>query len=319
MLIRLNLQNGLIRRAGFAAAFLISAMLAVVILHEFAAATLSDQRIAVNQDLLNSAAAYFPASGRISARLAEFESMPFNNDFESAEQHLQQAIKLSPNNYRYRLALAEIRDLHGDLTGTEQAFSEAMRLAPNYSEVHWKFANFLVKENRIEDSLAHFRIASVANPNVFGAALYLVAAVSNDNILFLDEIVKDDPRGQLKLALLLANRSRFAEASEIFSKIDRNIRLSASETPAFLDALINKGFSQSAFQHWSQLKNGDEKNLNNSLIRNGDFENNLAGQNNRRRVICRHRIYGTRARRGRSVVGRGFSTADSFPRAFMGN
>lgn len=272
MLIRLNLQNGLIRQASFVITLLIIAVLATVILREFAAGTLSDQRIAVSQDLLNSAAASFPASGRILARLAAFERMPLKNNLESAEQHLQQAIKLSPNNYRYRLALAEIRDLRGDRAGTEQAFNEAIRLAPNYSEVHWKFANFLVKENRIEDAVAHFRSASVANPNVFGAALDLVAAVSGDNVFFLKEIVRDDPRGQLKLVLLLANRSRFLEASEIFSKINRNIRLSASESPAFLDALINKGFSQLALQHWIQLKDGEEKNLDNSLIWNGDFE-----------------------------------------------
>ena len=272
MLIRLNLQNGLIRRGGFVLTLLLIALLVDVILREFAAGTLADERIAVNRDLLNSAAGYFPASGRLLGRLAEFEKMPVRRDLESAERHLGEAIRLSPNNYRYRLALAEIRDLRGDPRGTEQAFAEAVRLAPNYSEVHWKLANFLVGEDRIEDSVAHFRRAAVSNPNIFAAALDLVAAVSGDNIFFLREIVADDPFGQLKLALLLANRSRIREASEIFSKIDRKIALSASESAAFFDSLINQGFSKLAYRHWLRLRDGEGEKLHESSIWNGDFE-----------------------------------------------
>jgi tetratricopeptide (TPR) repeat protein len=272
MLIRLNLQKRLIRQGFLVVSILVSAVLVKVVVREFVGGTLADKRIAINQDLLNSAAGYLPDSGRLLARLAEFEKMPVNGDFESAERHLRQAIRLSPNNYRYRLLLAEIRDLRGDRAGAEEAFDEALRRAPNYSEVHWKFANFLVRENRIEDSVAHFRLAAVSNPNIFGAALDLVAAASDGNILLLNEIVKDDPRGQLKLALLLANQRRITEASELFSKIDKNTLLSAWENSAFLDSLIDHGFSGLAFNHWLELKRAEGKNIDRSLFWNGDFE-----------------------------------------------
>ncbi|HVE59677.1 MAG TPA: hypothetical protein VNB22_22895 [Pyrinomonadaceae bacterium] len=272
MLIRLNLQNAVLRHGLLVLSLLIFAALVNVIMREFAAGTLADKRVGVNKNILTSAAGYFPASGRLFGRLAEFEKSESKGDLESAEGHLEEAIRLSPNNYRYRLLLAEVRDLRGDRAGTEESFKNALRLAPNYSEVHWKFANFLVRENRVEDSVAHFRLAGVANPNIFGAALDLVAGVSDGNIFLLNEIVKDDPRGQLKLALLLANRTRIPEASGVFSKIDKNLALAARETPAFFDSLIGKGFSGLAFQHWLELKSGAGNDAHRLLIWNGDFE-----------------------------------------------
>lgn len=270
MIIRLDLQNVFFRQGFFLITLVAAALLFKVISGEFVVGALSDKRIGVNKDLLTSAAVYYSDSGRLLARLAEFEMTASKVDFESAEDHIRQAIILSPNNYRYRLLLAEIRESRGDANGTEQAFNDALRLAPNYSEVHWRLANFLVREKRIEDSIGHFRIAVISNPALIASTLDLVAAVSDKNIFFLKEIVKDNQRGQLKLALLLANQSRIAEAAEVFSNIDKNITLSAWETSAFFDSLINKGFPKLAFDLWTQLKSGET--VNRSLIWNGDFE-----------------------------------------------
>jgi Tfp pilus assembly protein PilF len=272
MLIRLNLQNSLIRLASFVIALVIFGLLVKVIIGEFVVGTLSDKRININRELLTSTAGYFPASGRLFTRLAEFETKEAKVDFEIAEKYVQEAIKLSPNNYKYRLLLADIRDSSGDQSGAEKAFNEALQLAPEYSEVRWKTANFLVREKRVADSVEHFRIAAHSNPALFPAALDLVSAISDKNLLFLKRIVKDNQKGQLKLALLLAKQSRMSEAAEIFSKIDKELLFSGWEGTAFFDSMINQGYSRLAFDLWLQLKSGEAEIVDRSLIWNGDFE-----------------------------------------------
>lgn len=272
MLIRLNLHNILIRHGFFVITLVIFVLLIKVIIGEFVVGTLADKRVKVNKNLLTSSTGYFPASAKILARLGEYEVTELQVDFESAEKHIQQAVILSPNNYKYRLLLAEIIDARGDYARAELAFNDALQLAPNYSEVHWKVANFLVRQKRIEDSVEHFRIAANSNPALFAATLDLVWAVSDRNILFLNRIVKDDQKGQLKLALLLANQSHIPEAADIFSKIDKDIVLPAWESSSFFDSLINKGFSKLAYDLWIQLQNVERETVNRSLIWNGDFE-----------------------------------------------
>lgn len=272
MLIRFNLQNVLMRRLFLFISLVILALLVKIITGEFVVGTMSDERVGASKDLLAAAARYFPDSARMSARLAEFEAAETKADFESAERNLQKAIKLSPNNYKYRLLLAEIRDRRGDRTGAEQTFADALRLAPNYSEIHWKTANFLVREKRIEESVEHFRIAADANPALFGATLDLISAVSGENPVFLNRIVENNQKGMLKLALLTAKQSRMPEAAEIFSKIDKNIVLPAWESSSFFDLLINQGFSKLAFDLWVRLKTVEGEIVDQSLIWNGGFE-----------------------------------------------
>lgn len=271
MFIRLNLQNKLLRRVAFAFVLLICGLLVKIIGGEFVVGTLSDKRVGVNKDLLTSAIGYFPASARLLARYGESKANESNSDLETAEKSVIQAVKLSPNNYQLRLVLAEISDSRGEQTAAEQSFRNALKLAPKYSEIHWKFANFLVRANRIEESIEHFRIAADLNPTLSAATLDLVWTIS-DNITFLKRIVKDDAKAQLKLALLLANQSRILEAAEIFSKTDKNVVLTAWETSSFFDRLIKKGFSKLAYELWIQARNVEGENINRPLIWNGDFE-----------------------------------------------
>ncbi len=272
MFIRLNLQNGLTRRVFFLTVLVTLGLLVKIIIGEFVVGTLSDKRVGASKDLLISATGYFPSSARLFSRLGETEASESNAGLESAETSISQAVKLSPNNYRFRLLLAEIRDSRGEQAAAEQSFRDALKLAPNYSEVHWKFANFLARANRIEDSIEHFRIAANLNPTLFAATLDLIWMISDKNIPFLKQIVKDDQKAQLKLALLLANQSRIPEAAEIFSKLDKNITQTSWESSSFLDALIKKGFSKLAFDLWLQTRSVEGETTSRSLIWNGDFE-----------------------------------------------
>lgn len=270
MSIHLNLQKTIIRQIYFLVCLVLLIFLIKIIVGEFIAGTLSDRRVSVNKNLLTKAIVYLPQSAQLLARLAEYETNQ-DNDKQSAEIHIEQAIKLSPNNFKYQLLLAQIRDKGKDQVGAENAYIEALALAPNYSEVNWVFANFLVRQKRVEDSIEHFRLAANANPALFPATLDLIWVVSDRNISYLKRIVENNQKGQLKLVLLLANQSLFSAAAEVFSKIDRETALTSWETISFLDLLINKGFSKLANTLWDQLK-ADNTTPNNALIWNGGFE-----------------------------------------------
>lgn len=274
MLIHLNLQKTIARQSYLLICIGIVLFLLKIIIGEFIAGTLSDRRVSVNKILLTKSILYLPQSAQLLARLAEYESSQ-DNDNQNAELHLEQAIKLSPNNFKYRLLLAQIRDAANDKVGAENAYNEAVTLAPNYSDVHWRFANFLVRQKRVEESIEHFRLAANANPALFPSTLDLIWVVSDRNITYLKRIVENNQKGQLKLVLMLANQSFFPAAAEIFSKVDKETAINSWETISFFDLLINKGFSKLANTLWDQLKAGNDTVPNNQIVWNGGFETKI--------------------------------------------
>ncbi|MGK5643281.1 tetratricopeptide repeat protein, partial [Streptomyces sp. URMC 126] len=87
----------------------IIAILFLSILKSFVVGSLTENTTEVNENLLRSTVEYIPNSPSLLSKLAETEISGNNIDFESAETHISQAIDFSPNNYNYRLLLAQIR------------------------------------------------------------------------------------------------------------------------------------------------------------------------------------------------------------------
>lgn len=247
-------------------------LLAKMVLTEFTVKVLSDNRLELNEDFMATAVSSVPNSGRLLFASALAESSSPNPNLEQAKRHVVQAIELSPYDYNYRLLLAQICEAEGDKTGAEAGFREALRLAPHYSETHWNLANFLIRAGKPESSIEHFAIAANLDPSLLATAVDLVWEVSNKNISALNTITRDNPKSQLPVALFFARQKRFAEASEAFANVKREIALSSPETSVFFDTLIKNGYPVLAHKLWLQIAEPNEQSAKTSDVWNGDFE-----------------------------------------------
>src|SRR5205814_2128397 len=132
------------------------ATLAICLLLTFAAfvslivGLLADERASPTREMLADGVAFVPNSASLLGRLAEAEMRDQARDLSLVEAHAERAVNVSPWDYRRRVLLATIEEAEGDRAAAEQALQKAVALAPNYTDVHWRLANLLLREGKLE-------------------------------------------------------------------------------------------------------------------------------------------------------------------------
>ena len=233
--------------------------------------TLTDDRISVPRDTLRAGIEYFPDSPRLQARLAAAEFRGIDRDLMRAEAHVRKAIELLPGEYTYRLLLGNILEAQGQPSAAEKAYQEALRLAPNYLEVHWRLANNLVRQGKVNESMEHFRYATSHNLGLLPNAYDLIWNVSNGNLEAIRNITGTLPKAQLTLAQFLVRQAKFTEAAEVYRRLERPLRRTEPESAAMLTALIAANQVPLARELWGDVMT-DETGKPQPLLWNGSFE-----------------------------------------------
>ncbi len=113
-------------------------------------------------------------------RLGDIEQNTLPPDqINQAISEYEQAVRLSPNDYRFWLALGRSLEESGDAQKGEKAMRRAVELAPSYSYPRWYLGNLLVRSGHNAEAFAELRRASEADPQlqpqVFNLALQVYA------------------------------------------------------------------------------------------------------------------------------------------------
>jgi hypothetical protein len=198
-----------------------------------------------------------------------------NRDLDRARAAVEQSISLSPFDYSHRLTLAAVNEAQGDRPAAEAALKEAIRLAPNNIDVRWRFANVLVREGKLEESLGQFRIATSANDSLLPGTLDLIWRVSGGSARAVEAVTGPDPKHRLTLARFLLKMRRLSESAEIFRGLNRNAQLDNAESGAFLNELIQAGGLNVARTLWMDLRGADSSASAPGSIWNGGFESDI--------------------------------------------
>jgi tetratricopeptide (TPR) repeat protein len=273
MVVEFKLKNFAARLAVIAVALVVCALLVIVIISRFVIGTLANEGLSVSRSALETPVEYFPNSARLNARLAKAELMASDRDINRAEFHAMRAISLSPNDYRFQVLVASIKEAKGDRAAAEAALKAAQSLAPNNRDVHWQLANVMLREGKLVASLEEFRVAVAANPALLPATLDLIWRASRGNFESVETITGTDPKSRFTLAQFLVGKSRMAEASNVFRSVDRSARMTAAESAAVLTSLIAAGQPDLARELWMSLVAEDDAQP--QLIWNGGFETDV--------------------------------------------
>jgi len=249
-------------------------LLVLIILARFVIGTLADDRVSATRELLTVPVEYFPGSARLNARMAAAELSESGGDLASASLHARRAVGLSPHDYRFRLILAQIQETEGDRAAAEQSLEAARARAPNYWNVRYRLGNLLIREGKLAESLDELRIAVSANGDLLPGTLDLVWRASHGDVNAVRTVAGSGAKARLKLADFLLTMSRATEAVEVFSSIPRGDRLaSATESSAFLNALVAAAKLESARGLWSEMAGAGSPA---TLVWNGGFESDFS-------------------------------------------
>jgi Tfp pilus assembly protein PilF len=271
-----ELDKPILRVAVILAAWLVCGGLGFLTLSHFIIGSLTDERVEVSRSALAAAADYFPDSSRLQARLSNVTlaaTMEDDHQLAQAEAAASRAVNLSPWNFKLHLLLASAREVRGDITAAEESMRSALALAPHNTHLHWRLGNLLVRAGKADLALDEFRAALSADPSLLPAALDLLSNLSGGDLKMMETVVGSAPQARLALARFLLKQSRVPEAARIFVRIDRQARLSFSDSAAFLAGMIGAGQIELAYALWLDLHSSSEDR---PLIWNGSFESGIA-------------------------------------------
>jgi tetratricopeptide (TPR) repeat protein len=242
---------------------------------QFMIAVITDPQVQADTSIIEGTANYFPnsalAQARMASRLIESRvdvAMSHELITERAVYYAARAVKLAPNNYEFRLLLAAANELRGDMAEAETELRAALKLAPHLSRVHWRLANLLLREDKLDPAVTEFRLANEADPELLMPTLNLLWQASDGKIETLIAVVSSDPKSQLALAQFLMLQGQYETAVKIANGIARESILNLPEGRRLLDSLISAGQTDLASELWHHLLGaGDEP-----PIWNGSFE-----------------------------------------------
>jgi tetratricopeptide (TPR) repeat protein len=244
------------------------ALFVFCVISNFTVGTLTDERAIIPIDTLTAASNAYPSSPRLHARVAELSE--HEGDLTRAEDHATQAIRLSPNNYNYRLLLASIEEAVGDSEAAEQSLRVGLALAPNKTDVYWQLANVLLRKGDLNGAVDQFSAACALNIKLLPVTLNLIWRSSGGDPDLLEAITGSQPEARVKLALFLLKHDKTDNAIKVFGQLGPRARLASAEAREFVDSLIASGELKRARDLW--ISTNTDTGLDRGLIWNGSFE-----------------------------------------------
>jgi tetratricopeptide (TPR) repeat protein len=85
------------------------------------------------------------------------------DDLPDAVRHYEEAVRLSPNDYRFWMELGRVREQSDDRAGGEKALRRSVELAPSYAAPRWYLGNLLLRAGRGDEAFAELRRAAEAD------------------------------------------------------------------------------------------------------------------------------------------------------------
>ncbi|MCI0665092.1 MAG: hypothetical protein L0220_28850 [Acidobacteria bacterium] len=241
----------------------------------FIISVITDPEVRVETSVIEDTANYFPNSARAQARMASrlIESgvdVTINHErtAERAVYYAARAVKLAPHNYEFRILLAAAKELGGDLAEAETELRTALKLAPYLVTVHWRLANLLLREEKLDRAISEFRLANEADNDLLIPTINLLWQASDGNIAVLKAVVGSDPKSQLALAQFLIMQGQSETAVKITNGIDRRSILNHYESSKLLDSLLSTSQIDLANKLWRDFFGADDR----PLIWNESFE-----------------------------------------------
>ncbi len=258
---------------------LVCLWLAWLVLADFIIGTFTEDGSLVSRATLTAAHQYFPRSPRLAARLAAAAIADAGEDEQVTGQAVEaaaRAVQLSPQNAHHHVLAALAKGLQGDAMAAENHLKAATVRAPNDRQIRWRLANQLVRTDKVDASLEHFRYAVANNPVWLPQSLDLLWQVTQGDNAKLEIVAGEAPQARLTLAQFYLEQTQPQSAVAALATVDRNALLALPETSLFFDALLQAGDLPLARQHWISLLGGQIGGLKEPvpLIWNGGFETN---------------------------------------------
>ncbi len=189
----------------------------------------------------------------------------------------EEAVRLSPNDYRLWMALGLGLEQLGDNRRGEEALRQATALAPSYVYPHWYLGNLLLRTARYDEGFAELRRASDADPEFRPQLFNLAWQVYNPDFDALKIAVGSTAEARAGLALYLFGLQRFEDGLRLWNSLNESEkRANSSAGVSIVSSLTGAQRFHDAMHVWNELAPGESSRAAAERIIDGGFEDDIS-------------------------------------------
>jgi hypothetical protein len=188
-------------------------------------------------------------------RLAELaiSSLP-PDQINQAIREYEEAVRLSPNDYRFWLSLGRALEQSGNAAKGERAMRRAVELAPAYSYPRWYLGNLLLRSGHDREAFTELRQASEASPELRPQVFSLAWQVYRDSPGELNNAIGPSVAARAAFARYLVDGQLFAEAVKAWNGFSAKEKRESRDTgQAIMKTLLEARHFHQAVELWNDL------------------------------------------------------------------
>ncbi len=190
-------------------------------------------------------------------RLAQVtqKNLPLDQQAQAIPEY-EKAVSLSPNDYRFWMALGTAYERAGEVTKAEQALKRAVELAPSYAYPRWYLGNLLLRNARYDEAFSELRLASEADPELRPQQFSFIWEIYKDDSEALYKAVGQSPGLRAAFAHHLVTQKRYDDAMRLWNDLSNEEKKANKETAeAMLTNLKNDLKFHYALKVWNDITN----------------------------------------------------------------
>jgi tetratricopeptide (TPR) repeat protein len=191
----------------------------------------------------------------------------------------EEAVALSPHDYRLWMDLGVAREQSGDAAGGEKALRRAVELAPSYADPRWFLGNLLLRAGREDEAFAELRLAGDANAATYRPQIFNLAwQVYGGDAAEMKRAVGESAAARGALASYLTGRGRTDDALDLWSSLNTMEKQDQREVgQGLMSALVSAKRYRVALGLFRDLSAEGDAVAEVGQFQNGGFENETAG------------------------------------------
>jgi Tfp pilus assembly protein PilF len=179
--------------------------------------------------------------------------LPLDQQAQAIAEY-EQAVRLSPYDYRLWMTLGTALGQAGDTAKAEAALKRAVELAPAYAYPRWYLGNFFLRNGRYDEAFVELRMASEANPNLRPQQFNLVWEVYKGDTEALKHAVGQDSQAKALLALYLVERNETDEGLLLWNSLSGQEKSANKDSGATIIAILNRSLRyHDALKVWNEM------------------------------------------------------------------
>ncbi len=185
----------------------------------------------------------------------------------------EKAVSLSPNDYRFWMALGTAHEQSGDSAKGEQALRRAVALAPSYSFPRWYLGNLLLRSGRYEEAFTELRKAAEADTELEPQQFNALWAVYSNDFAALKKALGEDSHTRARFARYLLGLQRFEDGLSFWDSLSADEKkLNRDIGHSMVALLLNVRRYHDAVDVWNDVAMNERYKAELGKVFDGSFE-----------------------------------------------